>query len=308
MDDKIQELLYEIQHKVDFDRAEMLNKGYSNAKKYILYQSAQPLYLLRVYEWDSYARCFEEYKYLKLHIDNGVRCQKPIFMDVLHDLKLCYLLLTYTEGECGDEVLPYLTPQTQYQHGLAAGGELSKIHKVVHEAPINWVERRNAKYIQKKMKVNELNIHFHRQGYIESYIEGNFDLLSNSPVCFQHDDFHPSNMIFNNSELVGIIDFSRFDWGDPWEEFFKLPKYTCYISKYFANGQVHGYFNGNIPEEFWLKYNFFVALNQHATLIGGFQNHQTKETLDKIKLTIETHDFSNGGPPKWFLESKTVAQ
>ncbi|MEC0240373.1 aminoglycoside phosphotransferase family protein [Paenibacillus dokdonensis] len=306
MDEKIQELLNIIRQRVDFDRAELLNKGYSSVRKYMLYQSDQPLYLLRVYELDSHARRLEEYQYLQQHYDNGVNCQEPVFFGVIHDLKLCCLLLSYTEGESGEEVLPYLTPQSQFKQGIAAGEELKKIHTIIPVVPINWVERRYDKYIQKKTKVKELGIQFHKQAFIEHYIESNFDLLSNSSVCFQHDDFHPSNMIFKNEKFVGVIDFSSFDWGDPWEEFFKLPKYTCFISKRFAYGQVQGYFNGSIPKDFWLKYNLFVALNQHATLIGGFQNHRTKEVLDKIEQIIETHDFSHGGPPAWYQEDKTV--
>lgn len=305
MDEKVQKLLAEIRHKVVFDRVEPLTKGYSNARKYILYESDRPIYLLRVYELDSYSRRTEEYTYLNLHYNNGVCCQKPVCIDALYDLKLCYLLLPYMEGTSGDEMLRNLPTEDQYMQGLMAGEQLRKIHMVVPDTPINWFERRYTKYVQKKMKVMELDIDFYKQGYIESYIEQNFDLLRDSPVCFQHDDFHPSNLIFNTNILVGVIDFSRFDWGDPWEEFFKLPKYTCRISNPFAYGQVHGYFNGSIPDLFWKKYNLFVALNQHATLIGGYQGRKTGEMLEKIRSTIETHDFACGGPPKWFLESES---
>ncbi|NOU93634.1 phosphotransferase [Paenibacillus sp. LMG 31456] len=307
MDEKIQELLLEIKHKVDFDRAELLNKGHSTAKKYTLYQADKPVYLLRVYELTSYARRLEEYKYLRQHFNNGVSCQSPIYIDASDSLELCYLLLTYIDGDSGEEVLPCLSIQSQYQQGLAAGKELRMIHKVVPDLPFNWAEKRYNKYIQKKIKVKINNTTFYRQPYMESFIENNINLLNESSICFQHDDFHPSNLIFKDNKLNGIIDFSRFDWGDPWEEFFKLPKYTCNISKSFANGQIQGYFKGKIPNDFWMKYNLFVALNQHATLIGGYENNKIAEALNKIELTITTHDFSNGGPPKWFLESENIS-
>ncbi|MBE9913082.1 aminoglycoside phosphotransferase family protein [Paenibacillus donghaensis] len=305
-DDKLQKLISRLRQKVGFDHAEWLDKGYSDARKFILYQADQPLYLLRVHVAASFARRVEEFQYLKQHIQHGVRCPQPIFAESFDDLELCYLLVAYIEGTSGEEVLPRLPPESQFLQGWEAGRELKKIHQVVPKTPVNWTEQRYDKYIRKKTTVQELDVSFHKQDFIESYIENHFDLLTNSSVCFQHDDFHPSNLIFRHGELAGIIDFGRFDWGDPWEEFFKLPKYTCDISKYFAYGQILGYFNGEIPDKFWAKYNLFVALNQHATLIGGAQNHKIRETLHKIKHTVDTHDFEDNGPPEWYLECEAL--
>lgn len=44
-DDKLQKLLSRLRQKVGFDHAEWLDKGYSDARKYILYQADQPLYV-----------------------------------------------------------------------------------------------------------------------------------------------------------------------------------------------------------------------------------------------------------------------
>ncbi|MCZ3365579.1 MULTISPECIES: aminoglycoside phosphotransferase family protein [Methanobacterium] len=42
-------------------------------------------------------------------------------------------------------------------------------------------------------------------------------LTKERPNIFQHDDFHAGNIIINNNkELTGIIDFNRYDWGDPY--------------------------------------------------------------------------------------------
>ncbi|WP_051621087.1 aminoglycoside phosphotransferase family protein [Paenibacillus sp. UNC451MF] len=300
------ELLFEdIRNHCDFDHAEFIDKGFSSAQKYILYKSGEAAYLLRVYDGASYSRRVEEQKYLQQHYDNGVMCQKPVHEGYVPELGLCFLVLNYMDGESGEEVLPKLTVEQQVEQGYAAGHELRKIHEITPETPFNWAEKRYTKYMNKKNKVAELGVCFDKQKEIEMFIEAHFDLLKESRVSFQHDDFHPSNLIFKDNRLIGVIDFSRFDWGDPWEEFFKLSKYTCEISNHFAWGQLMGYFNERIPDHFWLKYHLFVALNQHATLIGGFQNHRFKDTLLKISQTIDSHDFAGCGPPKWFLESSS---
>jgi hypothetical protein len=55
-----------------------------------------------------------------------------------------------------------------------------------------------------------------------------------------------------------------------------------------------------------INHYMFVALNQHATLIGGAQNHKIRETLHKINHTVDTHDFEDNGPPEWYLECEAL--
>lgn len=43
----------------------------------------------------------------------------------------------------------------------------------------------------------------------------------NRPQCFQHGDYHIGNMMIENGKLV-VIDFDRYDFGDPWEEFNRI--------------------------------------------------------------------------------------
>lgn len=52
-------------------------------------------------------------------------------------------------------------------------------------------------------------------------IEQNRHLLKNRPQCFQHGDYHIGNMMIENGKLV-VIDFDRYDFGDPWEEFNRI--------------------------------------------------------------------------------------
>ncbi len=302
----VRKLLNILEENYTFDHALVLDKGYSDTMKYTLYHTNRPVYLLRIYPLNESIRCTLEHRYLHQHYQNGVQCQQPLTMQILPELNCCYLLLDYLSGEDGENVLPHLPVDEQYQQGRAAGQQLHIIHQVIPDEPIDWAKRRYNKYIQKKQQARQLDLPFYRQTELEQYIEQNVDLLCNDRVVFQHDDFHPANLIFENGQLSGIIDFSRFDWGDAWEEFFKLPKYTCEVSTPFACGQVDGYFQDTIPDAFWPHYNLYVALNQHATLIGGLQHHAPSYVLDKIRHTIETHDFAGQGPPAWY--AKTGAQ
>lgn len=66
----------------------------------------------------------------------------------------------------------------------------------------------------------------------------------NRPNRFQHDDFHPSNILVQSNSYAGTIDFNRYDWGDPFHDFFKIAYFSREISIPFSIGQIDGYFDG----------------------------------------------------------------
>lgn len=290
-------------NQLSVDSYEELKSGYSPAKKYKLYSAERkPLYLLKIYDLKKKDRIKQQFKLLNKHYQNKVLCPKPVLFDFKEEEQICYLILSYLEGASGDIVLPTLTEDSQYKIGLQAGKELRKIHLMTPETSFNGYKKRLNKYQNKRATCKRLGLTFYQQKFVENYINEHIHLLKNSPVCFQHDDFQPQNIIIKNQKIAGIIDFDSFDWGDPFEEFFKLPKYTVQTSIHFAKGQVMGYFACSIPDEFWKKYNLFVALNQHASQIGGYLMGNLEYVKERTKHIIDTHDFITNKPPKWFTE------
>ncbi|MBZ9623776.1 aminoglycoside phosphotransferase family protein [Clostridium sp. FP2] len=277
-------------------------KGYSNDEKYLLQLNNNMSVLMKVSNIKDYNRKKQEFYYLNIQYNNGVKCSKPLEFFILEKSNVCITILTYLEGKSGDEVLPLLPKEIQYSLGYEAANELRKIHEIKPSETFNWYKKRWEKYQLKKKQLFELGCSFYKQDKIENYIEDNFRILRGSCIRFQHDDFQPMNIIINGNELIGIIDFNRFDWGDPIEDFFKLPKYTNEISVQFSKGQIDGYFNCNVPDMFWRKYNLFVALNFHASMIGG---HDAYNQLDKVRerqvKIFNTHDFETHGAPEWYL-------
>jgi len=277
-----------------------LKSGYSSARKFKLYSSDKPLYLLKTYDIGKKDRVKRQFELLHNHYENGVLCHRPIIFGSNEKEQVCYLILSYIKGKSGDAALSTLEEGLQYKIGAQAGKELRKIHLVTQDSSYNWYKKRLEKYKRKKETCKKLGLTFHKQRFIENYIDENISILKNSPVCFQHDDFHPQNVIINDNRLNGIIDFDSFDWGDPLEEFFKLPKYTIQVSTHFAKGQIMGYFDNKIPDFFWKKYNLFVALNLHASQIGGYTMGNLSYVQESTRYIIETHDFNNNHVPEWF--------
>jgi aminoglycoside phosphotransferase (APT) family kinase protein len=296
----MRELIDELQD-LSITRYEELNKGFSTAKKYVLYSKDDaPNYILKIYGIEKAERRKVEFDLLQRHSKNNVSCQTPIKFGIHDEHQVCYIVLSYLDGVSGDKSIPCRHVEEQYNLGILAGQELRKIHSINPLKPFDWYGKRTEKYHKKMEECAKLGLTFYKQDFIEDYIKDSIHLLKDSAVTFQHDDFHPQNMIVRDDGSISIIDFDSYDWGDPLEEFFKLPKYTIQVSTYFAKGQIAGYFNNKIPDTFWRKYNLFVALNQHASQLGGAASNNLQYVRERTRYILETHDFRNNGAPDWF--------
>ena len=102
--------------------------------------------------------------------------------------------------------------------------------------------------------------HFLDDGIRFDYINENRYLLDGRPQVYQHGDYHIGNMMIDHSGKLYIIDFNRNDFGDPWEEFNRIV-WCAQKSFLFASGMVDGYFDGNVPFDFWRLLALYISSN-----------------------------------------------
>jgi len=176
-----------------------------------------------------------------------------------------FSMQSWIEGEDLEGVLPLLSETQQYVLGLQSGEILRKIHSIpALDTNANgvgvedWATRFGRKTDYKIKKYHECGIRFEGDDAVLGYIEQNRKLLKNRPQCFQHGDYHVGNMMLENGELY-IIDFDRYDFGDPWEEFNRIV-WCAQKSPHFATGQLRGYFGGSPSNGLEPSIEFFKLL------------------------------------------------
>jgi aminoglycoside phosphotransferase (APT) family kinase protein len=290
----------------EVQKVEHLPLGYSYDEKYVLWQGGQRKYLLRLSDVRLAERRELEFRLLRTHRERGVPCSKPFEFGARDAEGVCYTVLGYIEGRCAEDALPEMEEDRQFALGVEAGEHLRRMHELpCPDSNYGWFERRKQKYSNRLNEAKELGLRFTRQEEIEQYVERHFDTLRDSPVRFQHDDFHPGNLIIKDGRLAGIIDFNRCDWGDPIEDFYKVPWFTIDVSVPFSRGQIAGYFDGRVPDWLWLKYNLFAAANLHGSLVWAY--HHFSEGVEawqaRIRRILATLDLTGNGPPAWFAAS-----
>ncbi len=186
----------------------------------------------------------------------------------------CVQVFEWMEGEDGKDILAKLTKKEQYIAGKRAGEVLKAIHTVKEKnVEESWKTLRWNKYKKYLQALEEYETDFIDIKQVLTFVETHKHLLQDRPVVFLHDDFHPANLMFYRNEFRAVIDFARFDFGDPIHDFYKLPLFTVDTSVPFAVGQIHGYCEGEPPLHFWKLYALYASNDFSRRYCVDTSNH-----------------------------------
>lgn len=138
------------------------------------------------------------------------------------------------------------------------------------------------------------------QSFID-YINVNRYLLKSRPQCYQHGDYHVGNMMIDSDDRLQIIDFDRADFGDPWEEFNRIV-WSAQKSPLFASGMVNGYFNDNVPMDFWRLLALYISNNTLSSITWAIQFGQSEvdTMINQAKEVLKWYDNMQNPVPTWY--------
>ncbi len=217
-----------------------------------------------------------------------------------------YTVQSWIDGVDLEDVIDGYNQEKQYAYGLDAGRILKKIHSI--PAPDDfpeWEERFNAK-IDRKIKIySECPLKYENGECLIEYIEQNRHLLHGRPQCYQHGDYHIGNMMVDANGRLVIIDFDRYDFGDPWEEFNRIV-WCAQKSPALASGMVDGYFEGKVPEQFWRLLGLYIASNTLSSLPWAipFGDGEVDTMRKQAREVMDWYDHMRQYLPKWYMGGK----
>jgi len=278
-----------------------IEKGWSEDKKYCATDAAGTRYLLRVSPAVRYENRKALYEILQRVAATGIPMNLPL--DFWADDEGVCMLYSWIDGEnLTEDALPALPKTEQYAMGYRAGEILRKIHTVpAPEDQEGWEPRFNRKIDTKIRKYRECGLRFEGDEYVLAYIEQNRHLLKGRPQCFQHGDYHANNMMLEHGELR-IIDFDRYDFGDPWEEFNRIV-WCAQASPHFATGMVRGYFEGEPPEELFRLLALYIASNTLSSICWAipFGREQIDILMEQAQDVLRWYDNMRTPVPSWYI-------
>jgi aminoglycoside phosphotransferase (APT) family kinase protein len=282
----------------DFIKSEPITKGWSKDKKYCVTNRDGTKYLFRISPIEQYEKKKTLFEMLEKVAKLDIPMCRPIEFGVCADG--VYLLQTWIEGFDADDTISLLSKEEQYAYGLKAGEILKKIHTIpAPKSQEEWSSRFNKKTDRRIEGYKNSSVKYDGGEKFIEYINANRHLLNDRPQCFQHGDYHIGNMMIEDEQLA-IIDFDRFDFGDPWEEFNRIV-WCAQVSHLFACGMVNGYFNGKPPLEFWKLLALYIASNTVASISWGNSGQSDLQTMLKQAQSVYVwYEGMETLVPKWY--------
>ena len=274
-------------------------KGWSGDKKYQVTGADGISYLLRISPPERYEARRALFEVLQSVAALGIPMCRAVEMGLCEEG--VYVLHTWIPGGDLREGLHLYSRQQQYDLGHQAGQILKRIHAIpAPPGQEDWQQRFNRKIDRKIKDYLACGLRYPGDEALLAYLAENRHLLAGRPQCFQHGDYHEGNMMLSGGQLI-IIDFDRFDYGDPYEEFNRIV-WSAALSPAFATGQVRGYFQGEPPHLFWQLLALYIASNTLGALPWAipFGQKEIDVMKNQAQQVLRWYDGMKNPLPSWY--------
>lgn len=278
------------------------NKGWSDDRKFIVVTDDSK-YLLRVCDINNRNRYIQHARLLELAAENDLPTHPLIAHGTILADTHYFLLLGWLAGDDAEDVITSFSQAEQYNLGLEAGKILKVIHnfKPVSGSSESWSKRFNRK-IDRKIEIYENCELKYDNGYLlKDVIKMHRHLIENKTSVQHHGDFHIGNMLIDGNDKLYIIDFDRHDSGDPYEEFNRIT-WCASLSPAFASGRIDGYFNHDVPDEFWKLLLLYISSNMLSSLPWAipFGDKEISTMKRSYAELLDWYDNFQRIIPKWY--------
>lgn len=284
-----------------------IDKGWSGDQKYCAVTADGAKYLLRITSSERAHRFYLGYLRMLEVAALGVSMCLPIEFGQCSEGT--YAIHSWVDGVDAEGYIPTLPVEKQYAYGVDAGRILRKLHTLPAPADVMpWSERFNAK-IDRKIAIYdacELKYESGDAAFLK-FIAENRHLLRGRPQSYQHGDYHIGNMMIDKAGVLTIIDFDRDDFGDPWEEFNRIV-WCAQAAPSFASGMVDGYFDGEVPMEFWKLLALYICSNTLSSLPWAipFGEKEIQVMRNQASQVLEWYDGMKHVVPAWYRNKRCV--
>ena len=284
----------------NYKSIERLNKGWSKDTKYIVIDSNDTKLLLRFSDISLYEKKKAQFELLKKVEKLNINASRPIEFGKFDETSI-YMVLTYLPGIDAEEAVEKMDDMQAYKLGIQAGITLKKLHQIeVTEVSEPWYDRFKSKLEVKIKNLRNCKYTLDKSEMLIQYALDNMYLLKDRKRTFTHGDYHLGNMIVNENG-IGIIDFDKNSIVDPIDDF-KPFCWNIRKSHYFQTGLVNGYYDNNIPDDFFKLLALYAVehLISHTPWASTIGEKEVKTALEVYKEVMETYDDFKLIIPKWY--------
>ncbi|MFT4106894.1 MAG: phosphotransferase [Lacrimispora sp.] len=292
----------ELQKSGKWKRVVPIQKGWSDDRKYYIETADEQKLLLRTSDIKYYEQKKKEFDIIKKYSALSFEMSEPVDFGTLHSRQNVYMLLTWVDGDDLELALSKLDRDEQYRLGREAGEILREIHSLQIPADEFPAQTKIARKVALLQKYMESEHRIQGDEAVIKFINQNIHKIWSKPPVYQHGDFHPGNLILTPENKIGVIDFNRWEIGDPYEEFYKLESFGTDVSIPYCIGQIDAYFDNDVPADFWDILAVYVA---HAALYSikwaeGFGQTEIENMVRICNKSFAHYNNFEKSVPNWY--------
>lgn len=281
--------------------AELLNKGWSQDKKFVILDENGDRFLLRISAPEMREKKEKQFEMLKRAEKLEIHVSRPISFGIL-DSKEPYLLLSYLEGRDARDVVFGMPEGEAYRLGTEAGILLSRLHSIPVVTPEStWGEKYARKIPRKIRAMKECPLDIPEADLLIRYVLEHMALVSGREQKFAHGDYHVGNLLVGPDGKIGVIDFDKNGVADPYDEF-KPFFWNVEANPAFERGLIDGYFGGNIPADFFPVLSLYAAesLISFFPWALPFGEEEIRTGRRILEKTLDWYDRFERIVPSWY--------
>lgn len=279
---------------------QLIDKGWSGDQKYRVQTSDGKLYLLRISPRSMYERRKAEYERMVQAAALEISMCLPVEFGTCEEG--VYTIHTWIDGEDAETAIPGLPEREQYAYGIRAGQILARLHTIsAPEEEHDWEQYFAAKVRRKIAAYEACAFRYEHGEAMVNYLKENTHLLKNRPVTYQHGDYHIGNMMIGADGTLYVIDFEKDDFGDPWEEFNRIT-WSAQAAPEFARGILDGYFDNQVPQQFWQLMAYYICSNSVGSLpwAVAYEQEEVDTMIRQAGEILSWYDNMKQLVPSWY--------
>lgn len=299
---------FDIESSVDWESVEPVSKGWSKDQKYLIKTNAGESLLFRISDIEQFDAKKKEYEIITKYSKLGIGMSMPKEFGICNEGQNVYMLLSWIKGSDLEAALPELSEKEQYLLGREAGTILRKLHSIRVDSTDIPLHTKKEKKLLQLSRYEDSKVRISGDEIAIKYVKDNIDQIWKTPPVYMHGDFHPGNLIYMEDGSIGVIDFNRWEVGDPYEEFYKLESFGIEVSIPYCIGQIDAYFEDNVPQEFWTVNAVYVA---HASLFSikwaeKFGQEEVEGMVKRARTAFVDFDDFRLCVPKWYTDEYRI--
>lgn len=303
-DPKYYSIVRELAAGRDWEIIEPVKKGWSKDKKFRVKEKSGRYLQLRLSDISEHDVKKTEYERISMLFGMDLVVPQPVEFGICKDSSHVYMLITWIAGRDAETTLPEMDDAGQYKFGLKAGEALRKIHSVKGpETQGSWRVYFSEKIERIIHNYRNCGIRIENDENIIAFLRSSLGSLEGREITLQHGDYHAGNFIITDDGRLGIIDFNRSSYGDPWEEYDRYI-FTWRVSIPFAIGQLHGYFDHEVPDDFFRLMSLYNAKNIIASIPWAvpFGERDVEVMRKYAGMVNECYDGFSSYVPNWYVD------